>query len=49
MLDTNNIVIHQQEIRTQLQAVRLDAYAGLMRALGGGTVDETTAKAMPLP
>ncbi|MDI1360936.1 efflux transporter outer membrane subunit [Methylotenera sp.] len=49
VLDTNNIVIHQQEIRTQLQAVRLDAYAGLMRALGGGTVDETIAKAMPLP
>jgi NodT family efflux transporter outer membrane factor (OMF) lipoprotein len=49
VLDTNNIVIHQQEIRTQLQAVRLDAYAGLMRALGGGTVDETTVKAMPLP
>ena len=49
VLDTNSVVIHQQEIRTQLQAVRLDAYAGLMRALGGGTVDETTAKTMPLP
>ncbi|MES1987310.1 MAG: efflux transporter outer membrane subunit [Pseudomonadota bacterium] len=49
VLDTNSVLIHQQEIRTQLQAVRLDAYAGLMRALGGGTVDETTAKAMPLP
>ena len=49
VLDTNNIVIHQQEIRTQLQAVRLDAYAGLMRALGGGTVDENTVKEMPLP
>lgn len=49
VLDTNSVLIHQKEIRTQLQAARLDAYAGLMRALGGGTVDETTAKAMPLP
>jgi NodT family efflux transporter outer membrane factor (OMF) lipoprotein len=49
VLDTNSVVIHQQEIRSQLQAIRLDTYAGLMRALGGGTVDETTAKAMPLP
>ncbi|MDI1298266.1 efflux transporter outer membrane subunit [Methylotenera sp.] len=49
VLDTSSVVIRQQEIRTQLQAVRLDAYAGLMRALGGGTIDETTAKAMPLP
>jgi NodT family efflux transporter outer membrane factor (OMF) lipoprotein len=49
VLDTYSVVLHQQEIRTQLQAVRLDAYAGLMRALGGGTVDETSAKAMPLP
>ena len=49
VLDTSSVLIRQQEIRTQLQSVRLDAYAGLMRALGGGTVDETTAKAMPLP
>jgi outer membrane protein TolC len=49
VLETNSVVIRQQEIRTQLQAVRLIAYAGLMRALGGGAVDETTAKAMPLP
>ena len=49
VLDTYSVVLNQQEIRTQLQAVSLDAYAGLMRALGGGTVDENTAKAMPLP
>lgn len=49
VLDANSVVLYQQEIRTQLQAVRLGAYAGLMRALGGGAVDETSAKAMPLP
>jgi len=49
VLDTNSVFIHQQEVRTQLQAIRLDAYAGLMRALGGGTTEATTAKAMPLP
>ncbi|HEY3301534.1 MAG TPA: efflux transporter outer membrane subunit [Methylophilaceae bacterium] len=49
VLDANSITLHHQEIRTQLQAVRLDAYAGLMRALGGGMVDETSAKAMALP
>ncbi len=49
VLDTYSMVLHQQEVRTRLQAVRLDAYAGLMRALGGGIIDETSAKAMPLP
>lgn len=49
VLDANSIALHHQEIRAQLQAVRLDAYAGLMRALGGGTVDEASAKATPLP
>lgn len=49
VLDTHSVVLHQQEIRTQLQAEKLDRYAGLMRALGGGTIDETSAKAMPLP
>jgi NodT family efflux transporter outer membrane factor (OMF) lipoprotein len=49
VLDTNSVVLQQQEIRTQLQAVQLDAYAGLMRALGGGVIDENSAKAMPLP
>jgi NodT family efflux transporter outer membrane factor (OMF) lipoprotein len=49
VLDTYSVVLHQQEIHTQLQALNLDAYAGLMRALGGGTVDESQAKAMPLP
>lgn len=49
VLDTDSVVIHQQEIRTQLQAAQLDTYAGLMRALGGGTVDEATVKAISLP
>lgn len=49
VLDANSIALHHQEIRAQLQAVRLDAYAGLMRALGGGTVDEASAKAITLP
>jgi NodT family efflux transporter outer membrane factor (OMF) lipoprotein len=39
VLDTHGIVLRQQEVIAQLQAVRLDAYAGLMRALGGGTMD----------
>jgi NodT family efflux transporter outer membrane factor (OMF) lipoprotein len=49
VLDTNTTVLDQQKIRTQLQAARLDAYAGLMRALGGGTVDEKSAEAIALP
>ena len=49
VLDTYGMVLHQQEVRSRLQAVRLDAYAGLMRALGGGAIDENAAKAMPLP
>ena len=49
VLDAHSVVIHQQEIRTKLQAAQLDAYAGLMRALGGGSVDEASAKAMTLP
>lgn len=39
VLDTHSAVLRQQEIIAQLQAVRLDAYAGLMRALGGGTME----------
>ncbi len=49
VLDTHTIVLQQQEIRAQLQAVRLETYAGLMRALGGGTVDAATEQASPLP
>lgn len=39
VLDARISVLHQQEIMAQLQAERLDAYAGLMRALGGGTME----------
>ncbi len=45
VLDTHASVLRQQENVAQLQAVRLDAYAGLMRALGGGTVDEAASVA----
>jgi len=38
VLDTHAIVLRQQEIATQLEAVWLDGYANLMRALGGGTI-----------
>ena len=49
VLETDSVVIRQQELMTQLLAARLDAYAGLMCALGGGTVDEATAKVLSLP
>lgn len=39
VLHTHGIVLNQQEAIVQLQAARLDAYAGLMRALGGGTLN----------
>ena len=38
VLDTHSIVFRQEEHIAQLQAVQLDTYAALMRALGGGTV-----------
>jgi outer membrane protein TolC len=40
VLDAKILVIRQQETIAQMQAVRLDSYAGLMRALGGGMVEE---------
>lgn len=39
VLETHAVVLRQQEISTQLEAVWLDGYANLMRALGGGTVE----------
>jgi NodT family efflux transporter outer membrane factor (OMF) lipoprotein len=39
VLETHSAVLKQQENLDQLQAARLEAYAGLMRALGGGTMD----------
>jgi NodT family efflux transporter outer membrane factor (OMF) lipoprotein len=48
VLDTHIVVLRQEEIVAQLQAVRLDSYAGLMRALGGGTMDpDVTRNAIP--
>jgi NodT family efflux transporter outer membrane factor (OMF) lipoprotein len=44
-LDTEEIVLRQQESIAQLQAVRLDAYASLMRALGGGTMESPAPEA----
>lgn len=46
VLDVQTAVLNQQEIACQLQAVRLSAYAGLMKALGGGVMESaSTAKA----
>ena len=42
VLHTHEVVLRQQENIAHLQAVRLDAYAELMRALGGGLIDPTT-------
>jgi len=38
VLTTHETMLQQQEIIVQLQAARLASYAGLMRALGGGTM-----------
>lgn len=40
VLDMKTALLTQQEALTHLQAERLDAYAGLMQALGGGAFDE---------
>lgn len=40
VLDMHVVVIKQKEAVAQLQAIRLDTHAGLMRALGGGTIDK---------
>lgn len=37
VLDAKSILLHQHENVARLHAVRLDSYADLMRALGGGT------------
>jgi len=39
VLVTHETILRQKEIIAHLQAARLDTYAGLMRALGGGTID----------
>lgn len=39
VLDTKSVVLHYEEIIAQLQAVKLDSYANLMRALGGGIIE----------
>lgn len=41
VLDLHQVVLQQQETIASLQAIKLDAYAGLMRALGGGTLDKS--------
>ena len=43
VLVTHETILRQKEMIARLQADRLDAYAGLMRALGGGTVDNAEA------
>lgn len=42
VLDTKILVIRQQETIAQMQAVRLETYANLMRALGGGVMEDVT-------
>ncbi len=49
VLDTHSVVLRQQENIAQLHAMRLDAHAGLMRALGGGALDSAEIKAVVLP
>jgi NodT family efflux transporter outer membrane factor (OMF) lipoprotein len=47
VLDVQTALLAQKEVMAQLQSVRLDAYAGLMRALGGGTADSGAVAAFP--
>ena len=47
VLDNHAVVLRQQEAVAQLQAVRLDTYAGLMRALGGGFTDSSLETKQP--
>lgn len=46
-LQTNALVLQQKEILVEQEAIRLEAYAALMLALGGGVMDaEHTAQAL---
>jgi len=47
VLDARISELRQQETLVQMQAARLDAYAGLMRALGGGAKDVIGSQAAP--
>jgi NodT family efflux transporter outer membrane factor (OMF) lipoprotein len=47
VLDARISELRQQETLVQMQAARLDAYAGLMRALGGGAMDVIGNQAAP--
>ncbi|MES2013157.1 MAG: efflux transporter outer membrane subunit [Pseudomonadota bacterium] len=49
VLDTKSIVLHYEEIIAQLQATKLDGYANLMRALGGGTIEPPAPEAAHKP
>jgi NodT family efflux transporter outer membrane factor (OMF) lipoprotein len=40
VLELHQVLLQQKVTMIQLQATRLDAYAGLMRALGGGILDK---------
>jgi len=42
VLATHETILRQKEIIAHLQATRLETYASLMRALGGGTMDAKT-------
>jgi NodT family efflux transporter outer membrane factor (OMF) lipoprotein len=43
VLDSSILVLNQQENIARVQAIRLDAHASLMRALGGGTTEAPPA------
>ena len=49
MLEKQSIFLRENETLTELQTVRLDAYAGLMRALGGGAFDAAAANMVKTP
>jgi outer membrane protein TolC len=42
-LQTNELVLQQKEILVEQEAIRLEAYAALMLALGGGVIDAENA------
>ena len=42
VLDARIQLIRQQETIAQMQSVRLESYANLMRALGGGVIEDVT-------
>jgi len=49
VLVTHETVLRQREAIANLQAVKLDRYAGLMRSLGGGTIEQPIEQPVEQP